>query len=251
MNKNFSKYAKYYDLLYSNKKYDDEVRYLTRLIRDSGVIGTNLLEFGSGTGKHAAGLVAEGFRVTGIEQSIEMVERATAKSLDGFICRQGNICDIELDEKFDAVISLFHVISYITSNEDLDKLFQKVYEHLKVGGIFAFDFWYGAAVLSQGVETRVRQINNNSIDITRIAEAKIRDQDDCVDVTYTIHMVDRTTHKLDVFSEVHTMRYFTLPELDHFANKNGLNRILQEEFLTKKQPSLDSWGVCAVYRKDS
>jgi SAM-dependent methyltransferase len=249
MKNNFLQYAKYYDLLYAEKKYDEEAQYISQLIRSSGVRGNSLLELGSGTGKHARSLVKEGFSVTGIELSQEMVDRGNTQNIEGFKCYQGDICNINLEKKFDAVISLFHVISYITTNQFLNNLFQKVSGHLEIGGLFAFDFWYGPAVLSQGVETRVKSIKDASIEITRIAESKIRDQDSCVDVTYTIHMVDIKTRMAEIFSEVHTMRYFSLLELDFFAEKYGLRRILQEEFLTRNAPSQNTWGVCTAYRK--
>ena len=249
MNSVFSRYAKYYDLLYAEKKYDEETLYISKLIGESNLRGGALLEFGSGTGKHARALIKEGFQVTGIELSQEMVDKAMEQPSEGFICYQGDICDVRLGKKFDAIISLFHVISYITTNEALTKLFQNVSDHLEVGGLFVFDFWYGPAVLSQGVETRVKNIKDESTEITRIAESKIRDQDSCVDVTYTIHMVDIKTRVAEIFSEVHTMRYFSLLELDYFAEKNGLRRILQEEFLTKNIPSQNTWGVCVAYKK--
>lgn len=249
MNSVFSRYAKYYDLLYAEKKYDEETLYISKLIRGANLKGVALLELGSGTGKHARALVKEGFQVTGIELSQEMVEKAREQPAEGFICYQGDICNTRLGKKFDAIISLFHVISYITTNEALAKLFQNVSDHLEIDGLFVFDFWYGPAVLSQGVETRVKSIEDASTEITRIAESKIRDQDSCVDVTYTIHMVDIKTRIAEIFSEVHTMRYFSLLELDCFAEKYGLRRVLQEEFLTRNAPSENTWGVCVAYRK--
>ena len=249
MNNNFSKYAKYYDLIYTEKKYDEEVCYISQLLRDCDVRGNALLELGSGTGKHARGLVNKGFNVTGIELSQEMVDRANDQPIEGFRSLQGNICDSKLNRKFDAIISLFHVVSYITTNESLEKLFQNVSDHLEVNGIFSFDFWYGAAVLSQGVETRIKRIKDKSTEIMRIAESNIRDQDSCVDVKYTINITDTKTEEIEIFSEVHKMRYFFLPELDYFAEKHGLKRVLQEEYLTKNPPSISTWGVCTAYRK--
>jgi SAM-dependent methyltransferase len=249
MNNTFLKYAKYYDLLYADKKYEEEVHYISQLIRDCNIVSNSLLELGSGTGKHARSLIREGFQVTGIELSQAMVDRANEKAVEGFKCYQGNICDVDLDQKFGAIISLFHVVSYITTNEALTKLFQNVTRHLELGGLFAFDFWYGAAVLSQGVETRIKRIKDGSNEVIRIAESKIRDQDNCVDVNYTISMIETKTSKVEVFSEIHTMRYFSLPELDYYAEIYGLKRILQEEFLTKNPPGMNTWGVCAVYRK--
>jgi SAM-dependent methyltransferase len=249
MNSAFSRYAKYYDLLYVDKKYEEEARYISFLLKKNNIKATTLLELGSGTGKHARALVEEGFQVTGIELSQEMVDEAKRRALEGFICHQGDICKFSLNEKYDAIISLFHVISYITSNEALNQLFKNVSDHLEDNGLFLFDFWYGPAVLSQGVETRVRRIKDSHVEITRIAESTMRDQDNCVDVNYTILISEIQDGVSEKFSELHTMRYFSLLELDLYAERHGLKRVLQEEFLTRSTPSKNTWGVCVAYRK--
>ena len=73
----FDAYSRYYDLLYRDKDYAAEVDYIDRLLQRHGVSGKDLLEFGSGTGKHGRLLAERGYRVTGIERSAEMVAQAT------------------------------------------------------------------------------------------------------------------------------------------------------------------------------
>ena len=45
------------------------------------------------------------------------------------------------------------------------------------------------------------------------------------------------------------MRYLFLPEIDRLLDANGFERVGTEEWLTRKAPSLDSFGVCVVSRK--
>ncbi|HOE34023.1 MAG TPA: class I SAM-dependent methyltransferase, partial [Smithella sp.] len=119
----FSDYAPYYDLLYRDKDYKAEAEYVANLIREFHPATRNILELGSGTGIHANLLAEMGFSVHGIERSQEMYTR----SLD-LVDKQnsqygrptfthGDIREIRLNKSFDAVISLFHVISYQTTNE--------------------------------------------------------------------------------------------------------------------------------------
>ena len=56
---------------------------------------------------------------------------------------QGDLRTVRLGERADAVISLFHVMSYQTSNADLTAAFATAREHLAEGGVFIFDCWYG------------------------------------------------------------------------------------------------------------
>ena len=47
-----------------------------------------------------------------------------------------------LEKKFNAVISIFHVVSYQTSNNDVFDLLNNASRHLNKGGLFLFDVWY-------------------------------------------------------------------------------------------------------------
>lgn len=164
----FNAYSHYYDLLYRDKDYAGEAQYLRDLLARHGVGKGELLEFGSGTGKHGCILADMGYHVHGIERTQDMVDRALA--CNGFTCEQGEICTVQLGKTFDAVLSLFHVISYQTTNEDVLAVFARASEHLKKGGLFVFDFWYSPGVYAQRPEVRVKRMSDNEIEITRIAE---------------------------------------------------------------------------------
>ena len=51
------------------------------------------------------------------------------------------------------------------------RCFARRYAALKPGGILFFDYWYGGAVLAQGVETRVKVIERKPLRLTRIAQS--------------------------------------------------------------------------------
>ena len=79
-------------------------------------------------------------------RSQALVEKKTA---GGLTFTTGDIRDIRLNQRFDVVIALFHVISYQTTNDDVTAAFQTARQHLNPGGIFIFDVWYGPAVLTE------------------------------------------------------------------------------------------------------
>jgi SAM-dependent methyltransferase len=243
----FNTYSRYYDLLYRDKNYSAEVEYINKLLQCYGIRGCELLEFGSGTGKHGRLLAEGGYRVTGIELSAEMVAKANAT--EGFECLQDNICTIQLGRTFDAVVSLFHVISYQISNKAVMEVFTRAAEHLLPGGLFVFDVWYSPAVQAQRPSVRVKRIEGDGLRITRIAEPYIRCNENSVDVKYTVFAEDLVTGTIETLTENHPMRHFSLPELDLLADQAGFKRITAEEFLTGEVPGEDTWGICIVLRK--
>jgi SAM-dependent methyltransferase len=147
----FDRYGHYYDLLYRDKDYEAEVEYVTRALRSAAPKTTTLLEFGSGTGRHGRLFASRGFQVAGVERSKSMAEVAqTAQSLTGtgsFNCTQGDIATVKLGRAFDAVIALFHVLSYQTTVAEIAQTFANAAAHLNPGGLFLFDVWHGPAVL--------------------------------------------------------------------------------------------------------
>lgn len=257
MSNNFVHYSRYYDLLYADKNYAGETAYICSLIEaHAGKPVVSLLELGCGTGIHALMLASEaGLRVCGVDLSETMLEaareRAAAQCVgsDRVSFHEGNACTFRIDRKFDVVASLFHVVSYQTTEERLNAQFETAATHLEKDGLFIFDFWYGPAVLSQKPSVRAKRLSDEHIAVTRLAEPVIRDMQNVVDVNYDLFVLDRATGVTTELRETHEMRYFFLPEIDRLLADHGFVRERAEEWMTGKCPSLDSWGVCVVARK--
>lgn len=244
---NFNAYSRYYDLLYKDKDYVGEAAYIKSLLVKQGLTQGSLLEFGSGTGKHGNLLASNGYQVHGIERSAEMV--SLAKQGGGFTCERGDICTVKLNRKFDAVLSLFHVISYQITNQALTDVFSRASEHLQSGGLFVFDFWYSPAVYAQKPVVRVKRMADSDVEITRIAEPVIIPNENRVDVNFTVYAHNLSTGDVQTLKETHPMRHLSLPEIDLLAKATGFSRIDAEEFQTAKTPSEYTWGVCVTLRK--
>ena len=243
----FNAYSRYYDLLYRDKDYVAEAEYIADLLERFGVSGKSLLEFGSGTGKHGQLLAQHGYEVTGIERSAEMV--AQAEVAPGFSCQQGDICTVQLGQTFDAVLSLFHVMSYQITNDAVLAVFERAAEHLQADGLFVFDVWYSPAVYAQNPDVRVKRIADDSIEITRIAEPVMYSKENRVNVNYTIFARDISSGVVENMFETHPMRHFSLTELNLIAQMSGFVIVGVEEFLTGKEPSQETWAVCLVMKK--
>ena len=250
MAKNFKLYSKYYDLIYADKDYAAEADYVHKRIQKYNPGAKKLLEFGSGTGRHGGLLAGIGYKVIGIEKSPNMVEVANLKvSQENFTSFVGDIAEMQLDETFDGVVALFHVISYQTSNDQLISVFNNAHRHIDDGGIFLFDVWYTPAVYTQKPETRVKRLKDDSIEVVRIAEPVMHSDNNVVEVNYHMIIKDRETGEISEFREVHPMRHFSIPEIELLSEHTGFKLIQTEEFLTGNTPCEDTWGVCFVLKK--
>ena len=246
-NKHFELYSRYYNLLYMDKDYGAETDYVFSKLKRYLPNLHQILELGTGTGIHADLLNKKGLHVTGIELSEEMAEQAREKGIE---CYVKDCSEFVLERKFDAVISLFHVISYITENYKLIKTFQNVYNHLNVGGIFLFDVWYSPAVYCLKPETRIKRIENSELKIARLAEPISHYNRNVVDVNYEIIIEEKQNKTIMRLNEKHPMRHFSLPEVCILASYCGFEVIETEGWMTGDIPSEKTWGVLFILRKN-
>lgn len=253
---NFQKYSAFYDLLYRDKNYDAEAEYVARAIRSAVPEARSILELGSGTGRHGRLLAEKGFDVHGIERSADMIALAKTAAVSSscgaagsFTCDVGDICTASLGRTFDAVIALFHVISYQTTNAALQAAFRVAAGHLAPGGLFLFDVWHGPAVLTERPSERVKTVADDRHQVTRTAQPELDTNRSTVKVVYQMECRDRQSGKIAHFSEEHLMRYLFPTEVDLLAQGSGLRIVRTEEFLTGRPPSVSTWGVSYMLQK--
>lgn len=257
----FFRYAHCYDLLYRDKDYAAEVEYVVSTIRAVVPKAHAILEFGAGTGVHGRLLAVRGFAVRGIERSAEMVLAVHSLRRYGgtpfppggsFTCVVNDIRTARVVRgTFDAVIALFHVMSYQTKDEDLQAAFCVAADRLKPGGVFLFDVWHGPAVLAQRPSERVKEVADERYRVRRTACPQLDTRSGTVNVVYRMEWEDRASGKTERFTEEHLMRYLDPAEVNRFARNAGLHLLKTEEFLTGAPPSPATWGVAYLFQKGS
>ena len=253
--KNFIKYAQYYDLLYRDKNYKEEADYVARLIeRYSHKNNKTLLDIGCGTGNHDIWFAKKGYRVVGIDRASEMDSIARNRIAAGGGL-EFHLCDVSkftLHRKFDVAVSLFHVMSYLTTNAVFIKSLQNIYKHLKRNSLFIFDFWYGPAVLTQRPSLKTKNISDGERSITRIAMPRININANTVDAHYKINIKNKKSNFRKEIVEDHILRYFFLPELYLMLELAGFKVIKCLKWMSFKEGlNENSWSGLMIARKNS
>jgi len=138
----FSKFAGTYDAFMDYIDYPGWVRYACDILNLYGIKGKRLLDIACGTGTCAILFAGEGFEVTGLDASPQMLERARGKPEAArlgikFICR--DMREFRIEEKVHAVTSFYDSLNYLLQEEDLKKAFVCAHRALEDGGIFIFD----------------------------------------------------------------------------------------------------------------
>jgi SAM-dependent methyltransferase len=249
----FERSADFYDDLYEGKNYRAEADYVDALIQRYMPGAQLVLDLGCGTGRHAIQFAEKGYSVIGVDRSPEMIGKACdhRKQVpldirERLTFEQGDIRDLRLGRQFDAVIALFHVISYQVSNDDLIAAFTTAKTHLRENGVFIFDCWYGPGVLTDPPALRTKAVVKESNRLTRFAEPVMLVNENAVEVSYRFELTDDSSRRCSQFSEKHVMRYFFVPELSLALRHLGLEPLAITEWMSQREPDRGSWSVAVI-----
>ena len=255
----FQKYASFYDLLYSDKQYEKECDFITKILNEIAPKAKKILELGCGTGKHARLLAKRGFQIYGVEKSQDMIERGLANNKGSpinsypsggfFICQQGDALTTSVGTCCDVALSLFHVLSYQTEDSQIIALLQNVNRHLNIGGFLILDFWYSPAVHEIVPETRVKRVSNEIISLTRIAEPNYSPHSNLIDVNYLTYEENKSSGEIRKSEECHSMRAFDLKEIEEFARLCGFDLIRSAGWMDNNSVCTNTWSVYSILQK--
>ncbi len=249
----FAKYSNYYNLLHQNKDYRAEVEYVISLFREySSIPVKSVLDIGCGTGVHDGFFNEAGLEIKGIDLSESMISIAKEHygELKNISFEEGDSKFFKLSQKFDSVVSLFHVMSYNTKNEDLLSTFKNVYSHLKEGGIFVFDFWYGPGVLQDLPSAREKVMEDDKVHVLRKTHSLTHFHENIVDVNFNVRVTSKIGDSAYTIDELHKVRYLFYPELQHFLSEAGFKTTKLLKWMSKdEQPGNQDWYALVVAQK--
>lgn len=205
----YQKMAKYYDLFYSNKSYDKEVLFLKSLIGNRKTV----LDVGCGTGIHMNLLEKDGYQVDGIDLSNEMLKIAKKRTNGNLYV--GNLIDFKIDNKYDAIISMFAVFNHLKNYEELEKGILNLYQKLNEKGILIIDLHNG-------------RLNGEKIDTYKDHKRIMAwnfDKNTFKEHTKICYIVNNKS-----YYDTHDFLIYKINKLKEILNKHGLKYYMYENY---------------------
>lgn len=249
----FDRYALYYELLYADKNYALEARFVEKKFLSYAPRAKSIVDLGCGNARHTIQFAEAGYTVKGVDFSpsmLNLAQTAVARMTESARRRVTLACaDVSNAMNlgtFDVAISLFHVVNYQASDESLLGFFKTARGALKPGGVFIFDFWYGPAVLHDKPEKRVKSLGNDRIRIVRTATPQLDVERHIVTVHYDVAIADGSGPESSHIHESHIMRYLFAPEIERYASQQGFKVERMGKWMTDESLSVSAWYGYAV-----
>lgn len=243
-------YAFAYDYLYQDKNYEKECDFIERVFKKfSGGVKT-ILDLGCGTGGHATILAKRGYNVVGVDCSREMLDIAKRKANEANLSIEfidGDITNLNLQKKFDAVISMFAVMSYQSTNEAISSVCKTAKDHLAQEGLFLFDCWNGPAVLTQKPTARIKKVNLDEKEkIIRFTEPILNTLTHTVEIRFKVLTI-KGDNVISETNESHLMRFLFPQEIKYFLEVAGFRKIEFCPFLELEKPLTElDWNMAII-----
>lgn len=244
-------YANQYDAMYGDKDYVAECDLVAAAAKNNGVAISRILDIGCGTGGHSLEWARRGVSCVGVDMSPSMIALAAEKARALPDAAQpeflvGDAQTFQAEGEFDVATMMFAVLGYMNSNDAVLTALRNVRRHLRPGGLFAFDCWYGPAVLSVRPEDRVRVVQGAKGQTIRSASTVIDSFRHLAHVTFRLWNVEGDRY-LGYAEETHDMRYFFPQELELLLQVAGFRLSSVRSFPDGKEPGDESWNIfCAA-----
>lgn len=218
-------FADYYDRITRHKDYAAETKTLIEFIRNSAKAEhPRILDVGCGTGNHAVLLAAQGYDVTAIDLSPDMIRVALSKQTKAkFIC--GDVGALP-EGGFDFAYSLFNVVNCLETLEGLTAFLAKVSAKLKMHGEFLLECWNPVAVIAAPPEVVERTFKADGERIVRKVTPAADFLRQRLDLEYRVDVYDSGAKRAKRhFTVVHKLTLFTPIEIAHCLKQAGFKNV--------------------------
>lgn len=161
----------YYHTLYSHRNYEEAERFIDKLCKHLQLpLGSSVLDFACGKGRHSYFLNKLGYNVLGVDLSCNSIASAKQMEKEGLRFAVSDIREVIPNEKFDAIFNLFTSFGYFNSLKENQKVMNAIHEMLESNGLFVIDFMNASKVINNLVKEEIIQRPDQAFHITRRCE---------------------------------------------------------------------------------
>lgn len=205
-------FVKYYDIFKEEKSYENAANKIAETITKNNA--KTILDVGCGTGKIDFLLNQKGFEVTGIDNSKEMIEYAK-KQYPKITFLQKDAENFKLNDKFDAIIALDSVLTFLTKENAFENALENIAKHLKPNGKLIFNISFTEKLIPKDfTDYNINKVQKGNATYTK--ESTVKREKNLLLSTIKIFENDEK-----IIEEEHIHRILSEPKVHNKLNELG------------------------------
>lgn len=242
----YKEFAYIYDSLMVDIDYNRWMDFIKETLVSYNIKSQEVLEIGCGTGNFTTLLCREGYKVTALDLSEDMLSMAYDKlrSYRSLQLINQDMINFQINKSFEAIVSVCDSINYIVDYSDLEKCFVNVYSHLKPEGVFIFDInSYHKLKHIIGNNTFVE----DSEEVFYVWENEFDDDNNTCEFYITFFVKSQGLYKR--FDELHVEKAYTSLEIEKALKNVGFQAVKIYDDYSLKIPTNISERLVFVAQK--
>ena len=235
----YTSFAAVYDMFMDNIPYEEWAAYLISLLKEHGIDDGLVLDLGCGTGSLTEILAREGYDMTGIDISPDMLQIAMEKRAESghdILYLLQDMREFELYGTVRAIVSICDSMNYLFEPGDLVQTLRLVNNYLDPEGLFIFDLnteYKYREILGESTIAEDREESSFIWDNSYDEEERINE--------YSLSLFIREKEDLyRKYQETHYQRAYTLNEVKDAIRQAGMEFVAAYDAFTRNAPREDS-----------
>ena len=187
--------AAIYDALYDYKDYRAEAEQLIAMIDARRPGARTLLDVACGTGRHVEHFKNR-FDVQGFDLNEDLLVAARERNPEA-VFHQGDMRDLDLGRRFDAVTCLFSAIGHLGSVEELQRSAATFSRHLEPGGLLLIEPWITPEKWRSEREPHAQFVDRPDLKIARIHLSELHGRVAVMDMHHLVGTPEGVRHLVE------------------------------------------------------
>ncbi|MDP4162298.1 MAG: class I SAM-dependent methyltransferase [Bacillota bacterium] len=245
----YEKFAYLYDELMKDAPYHRWAEFVMAKLEQYGINNRSLLDLACGTGELSIRLSKEGFDVTGVDLSSDMLAVAMKKA-EAEGCKipffQQDMSKLEGLGLFGTVGIFCDSLNYLKTEQEVFDTFVKVHNHLHEDGIFFFDVHSIFKVSQLFID---HTFTFNSDQLAYIWDSFAGEYPNSVEHELSFFVLDEKTEKYDRYDEVHFQRTYSVKQYTEWLESAGFELLEVSADFEDTQPNEESERIFFIAKR--
>ncbi|PFG05628.1 class I SAM-dependent methyltransferase [Bacillus sp. es.034] len=245
----YERFAYVYDYLMQDVPYEGWLEYVNRQAEHYLVHGKRVLDIACGTGELSLRLARDGYDVTGVDLSQDMLtiaqEKASAQNVHIQLFQQ-DMSRLDSLGEYDIITIFCDSLNYLEDESDLESTFKGVYSHLKQDGLFLFDV-HSIFKMTQIFMNQTFTLTDEHV--SYIWDCFPGEVPNSVEHELTFFVEDEETGQYERVEELHKQRTYPILMVKEWLAENGFDVLNITGDFTEESPNDKSERIFFACKK--